>query len=204
MAVVVEHEKRKHEILGKALDLFIEEGYEDVTFQKIADRCGITRTTLYIYFKNKREIFVWSIKDLTERLEKQLLQIIRNKELSTSDCLKNVMDAILDECEKHTKLFKILLVYLIQIQKTGENAGDLIARRVIRVEHLLNMIIIRAHDNGELQGDSIKDVVDLMYSLLESAIFTQAVEGKDNLSENRHLIHFTIDSFFPSNNQATS
>ncbi|MBQ2528708.1 MAG: TetR family transcriptional regulator, partial [Treponema sp.] len=42
MAVVVEHEKRKHEILGKALDLFIEEGYEDVTFQKIADRCGIT------------------------------------------------------------------------------------------------------------------------------------------------------------------
>ena len=204
MAVVVEHEKRKHEILGKALDLFIEEGYEDVTFQKIADRCGITRTTLYIYFKNKREIFVWSIKDLTERLEKQLLQIIRNRELNTPDCLKKVMDAILDECENHTKLFKILLVYLIQIQKTGEDAGDLIARRVIRVEHLLNMIIIRAHDNGELHGESIKDMVDLMYSLLESAIFTQAVEGKENLSDSRRLIHFTINSFFPSDDQATS
>ena len=54
MAIVVEHDKRKHEILEKSLEVFIEEGYEDVTFQKIADRCGITRTTLYIYFKNKR------------------------------------------------------------------------------------------------------------------------------------------------------
>ena len=56
MAIVVEHEKRKKEILDKALDLFMENGYEDVTFQKIADKCGVTRTTLYIYFKNKKEI----------------------------------------------------------------------------------------------------------------------------------------------------
>ena len=48
MAIIVEHDKRKREILDKALDVFIEEGYEDATFQKIADKCGITRTTLYI------------------------------------------------------------------------------------------------------------------------------------------------------------
>ena len=61
MAIVVEHDKRKHEILEKSFELFCRDGYEDVTFQKIADACGITRTTLYIYFKNKREIFIWSI-----------------------------------------------------------------------------------------------------------------------------------------------
>ena len=41
MATIVEHDKRKHEILQKALDVFIEEGFEDVTFQKIADRCNV-------------------------------------------------------------------------------------------------------------------------------------------------------------------
>ena len=35
MAIVVEHDKRKKEILDKALDVFVEEGYEDVTFQKL-------------------------------------------------------------------------------------------------------------------------------------------------------------------------
>ena len=43
MAIIVEHDKRKREILDKALDVFIEEGYEDATFQKIADKCGISR-----------------------------------------------------------------------------------------------------------------------------------------------------------------
>ena len=53
MAIVVEHDKRRREILEKSLDVFAKDGYEDVTFQKITDRCGITRTTLYFYFKNK-------------------------------------------------------------------------------------------------------------------------------------------------------
>ena len=69
MSIIVEHDKRRQEILQNALEVFIDEGYEDVTFQKIADRCGITRTTLYIYFKNKREIFTWSIKQLTAGIE---------------------------------------------------------------------------------------------------------------------------------------
>ena len=72
MAIVVEHDKRKHEILQKSLDVFVEQGYEDATFQKIADHCGITRTTLYIYFKNKHEIFLGSIKELLSELETNL------------------------------------------------------------------------------------------------------------------------------------
>jgi AcrR family transcriptional regulator len=83
MAVVVEHDKRRKKILDKSLDLFIEVGYEDVTFQKIADRCGITRTTLYLYFKNKREIFMCSIKQLTSKLEDVLITISK-KDLSSS------------------------------------------------------------------------------------------------------------------------
>ena len=104
MATIVEHEKRKHEILQKALDVFMEEGYEDVTFQKIADRCGITRTTLYIYFKNKREIFIWSIKQLTAGIEVQLMEFIQNKELNASDCLRKMMFLVLDECKENHKL----------------------------------------------------------------------------------------------------
>src|SRR5574344_2599952 len=98
MAVVVEHEKRRSEILSKALDLFVEEGYEDVTFQKIADRCGITRTTLYIYFKNKREIFLWSIKQLTQGIELELLSLIENQSLSSEECLRTMLNKIVDAC----------------------------------------------------------------------------------------------------------
>ncbi|MBO5607757.1 MAG: TetR/AcrR family transcriptional regulator [Treponema sp.] len=193
MAVLVEHEKRKHEILAKSMDLFIEEGYEAVTFQKIADRCGITRTTLYIYFKNKREIFIWSIKDLTSALEKRLVDILNDRSLTVLSCLETFMNAILDECVNNGKLFKILLIYLIQIQKTGENAEERITRRVIRVRHLLNVIIIRGQQSGEIRKDSVKDINDLLYSLLESAVFKLAVVGKNNIDDARRSISFTIN-----------
>ena len=55
MSVSVEHDKRREEILDKALDVFVREGYKDTTFQKIAERCGITRTILYLYFDNIAE-----------------------------------------------------------------------------------------------------------------------------------------------------
>ena len=91
MAIVVEHDKRKHEILQKSLDVFVEQGYEDATFQKIADHCGITRTTLYIYFKNKHEIFLGSIKELLSELEKNLRDIIK-KDLETKKKQPNFIE----------------------------------------------------------------------------------------------------------------
>ena len=102
MAIVVEHDKRKKEILDTALDLFMEKGYEDVTFQKIADRCGITRTTLYIYFKNKKEIFVWSIKQLTTEIEASLMEIINDESKTVKDRLLSVLDKILENVRRIT------------------------------------------------------------------------------------------------------
>ena len=157
MAVLVEHEKRKKEILSKSLDLFIEEGYEDVTFQKIADRCGITRTTLYIYFKNKREIFVWSLKQVTSALEEDLLKIIKNEKFSAPECLKNIFEMIISRLEENGRLFKVLLVYLIQLQKSGVNTDERVNRRVIRVQHLLSTIIIRCQKKGEVKPLPVKE-----------------------------------------------
>lgn len=194
MAIQVEHEKRKHEILEKSLELFIEEGYEYVTFQKIADRCGITRTTLYIYFKNKREIFLWSIKQLIASLEKELLVIIEDQSLGSRECMIKVLNTVLDKCEASTQFFKVLLSYLMQLQKSGIDANDRVERRVIRMNHLLSTIIIRGQRNGEFKKISVKNINHLLYTLVESAIFEIAVLGKKDVSETRQSIEFTVDS----------
>lgn len=183
MATIVEHEKRKHEILQKALDVFMEEGYEDVTFQKIADRCGITRTTLYIYFKNKREIFIWSIKQLTAGIEVQLMEFIQNKELNASDCLRKMMFLVLDECKENHKLFNVVLSYLLTLQKSGINPAERVRRRVIRLRHLISLLIIRGNNSNEFNNVNIKDSNELLYGLIESAIFRIAVLGQSSIDE---------------------
>jgi len=178
---LVEHEKRRHEILERALDIFIEEGYEDATFQKIADRCGITRTTLYLYFKNKREIFVWSIKQLTNRVEKDLISTITNESLSYTSRLESVLHVIIDLCTENRRLFNVVLTYLLQVQKTGKDPDSRVKRRTIRLRHLLSRILIAGKDSGEFKIDNVKAANELFYGLIESAIFRIAIlDRKDN------------------------
>ena len=174
MGIVVDHEKRKQGILKKALDVFVEEGYEDATFQKIADRCGITRTTLYIYFNNKREIFLWSIKQLTESLKKSL-------------------ESIVHACVENRQLFRVILAYLIQIQKAGKNPGDRVRRRIVRLRHLLSTILIEGKKNGDFKPINVKAANEMFYSLIESAIFRLAILDQTTIDEMISSLYLAVE-----------
>ncbi|OJF75766.1 MAG: TetR family transcriptional regulator [Treponema sp. CETP13] len=193
MAIVVEHEKRKREILENALDIFIEEGYEDATFQKIADRCGITRTTLYIYFKNKREIFLWSIKQLTETLEKNLVEVIKDDSLTSPQKLVSVLDMIVDECVANRRLFSVLLFYLLQLQKQNQNPSERVRRRIIRLRHLLSKIIIDGINNNEFRNIDVKSANDMCYAFIESLIFKLSILNEQNVDEAKASIYLAVD-----------
>ncbi len=195
MAIVVEHDKRKHEILQKSIDVFIDEGYEDATFQKIADRCGITRTTLYIYFKNKHEIFLGSIKELTASLERSLNQILDDKTLNAEQTLRGIVARIIDECEKNQKLFYVLLNYLMQLNKSGADTDKLVKRRIIRIRHLLTTIMIRGINSGEFKKQDLHQMNDLLYGLIESCMFRLAVLSIKGIEDTRNSLSLAIDGF---------
>ncbi len=61
MGIAERKEKQKQDIKKMILDasmkLFIEEGFEHVTMRKIADLIEYSPTTVYLYFKDKNEIF---------------------------------------------------------------------------------------------------------------------------------------------------
>jgi AcrR family transcriptional regulator len=203
MAVVVEHDKRKHEILAKSLDLFTEDGYDDVTFQKIADRCGITRTTLYIYFKNKREIFTYSIKQFTDSLEKNLLEISQDNSISAGKCLGKIIKTIIKDIEDNRQLIKIIIEYLLAIQKTGTNVREKISRRLIRVRHLINTVIIRGIENKEIKSGKIKDINRLFTSLFESAVLHITVYGDENLDDLITAVDECVDCISLTKNRSS-
>lgn len=194
MATIIEHDKRKQEILQKALDVFIDEGYEDVTFQKIADKCGITRTTLYIYFKNKREIFLWSIKQLTESLEAQLLKVVKNENISTKESLKQIFKIIIKVCQANPKLFTVLLSYLMQLQKSGVNPNEIVRRRVIKIRHILCIVLIRGMKNGEVKKVNLKAATEMLYSIFESAIFKIAVLNRTEIGDMFDVANIAIEN----------
>lgn len=195
MAIIVEHEKRRKEILLKSLDVFVEEGYEDVTFQKIADRCGITRTTLYIYFKNKHEIFLGSIKELMASLEESIKLNINDDSLTNEQALRNILMAIIDKCQDNKKLFIIILSYLLQLKKSGIDTNAKVRRRVVRLKHHLSTVLIRGIQAGEFSENNVKNMNELLYGLIEAAIFRLTILNQDKIDDIRETINLAIDGF---------
>ena len=194
MAIVVEHEKRKKEILDKALDLFMENGYEDVTFQTIADKCGVTRTTLYIYFKNKKEIFAWSIKQLTNEIESSLLKIIDNGDLSYEERLKSVLHTILQKCVDNYRLFVITLTYLLQLKNTGKDTKKIVQRRIIRLRHLLSTVIIDGITSGNFKKVNVHEANELIFNLIEAAVFRLTVFGPQDIQALQKSFDLTVSA----------
>jgi AcrR family transcriptional regulator len=68
----------KSQILDVAMDCFTQHGYAKTNFQDIAKRAGISRATLYIYFKNKEDLFVTMDRRLHEKYVVQSLEILKS------------------------------------------------------------------------------------------------------------------------------
>lgn len=200
MAIVVEHEKRKKEILQKALDVFEKEGFEDATFQKIADRCGITRTTLYIYFKNKHEIFLFSIKQLLSEMEDALYKILNDTSLNYVQILEQTVTKIIDYCQENKQLFVILIPYLTQLSITGANAANKIKHRVVRLRHIMSTILINGMQNNEFKPVNVKLINEVLYSLIEAAIL-QITIMNENTADIKAATLYTIENMLVIKNQ---
>jgi AcrR family transcriptional regulator len=192
MSIVVEHDKRRQEILKKALDVFIDEGFENVTFQKIADRCGITRTTLYIYFKNKKEIFNYSIKNLLLVVERDLLRVRKNKTLNSIEKITKVLTLIIERLEENQRLLSVILNYLLYLSKSDSDPDSRVRRRTIRMRHMLATMIIEGIRAGEIKPVNVRTMDDLLYGLIEAAIFRLVVLKRTDAGELKKALELTV------------
>jgi AcrR family transcriptional regulator len=192
MAIIVEHEKRRREILEKALDVFMDEGFEDATFQKIADRCGITRTTLYIYFKNKKEIFNYSIKQLLIEVEEAIARVRADTGLNYVDRIIRVLSDIIERLEKSRRLLSVVLDYLLHLSKSDTDPDSRVRRRTLRLRHILATMVIDGIRAGEILPVNIKTTDDLLYSLIESAIYRLVILKRESVGDLKEVVALTV------------
>ena len=183
MSIVVEHEKRRKEILEKALDVFVNEGYESTTFQKIADHCGITRTTLYIYFKNKKDIFDFSAKQLLAKVHTSIKIICADTSLNSIDRIIKVLLDIFRQLEENRRLLLVTREYLMYFSTSTKDPERRIRRRTLKMRHIMASLIIDGIKSGELKVTQVKAVNEYLYSLIEAAIFRLVVLQKQTVGD---------------------
>ena len=69
-------ERTRQIILSVASELFMTKGFKNTSTREIALKANITQPNLYHHFKNKKELYLAVIEELTSRVQEELVPIV--------------------------------------------------------------------------------------------------------------------------------
>lgn len=108
----------RENILNCALELFSQKGYDAVGVQEIVEAAGITKPTLYYYFKSKRGLLECLVETGGNRLLSEL-KLVVEKGYEFKDCLFQLA-RVYCACLSKEHLFYSLMLGLMYSPKENE------------------------------------------------------------------------------------
>jgi len=202
MGIVIDHEARRRAIIAKSIQLFAEQGYDGVTYQKIADSCDIARTTLYKYFHSKRQIFNVAIWEVASILGTRMAEILNPRD-SVVTRLDRLLHAVLQLLFEQRLILTVILDYILAAQRSGQNLQRVIATHTIGLRRILHRLVVEGVRKGELQDLSPRLTTELLYAELEAAILRLTVSQNANYEELSALLGQTLQTISRSPNEDT-
>jgi len=185
MTTTVDHHQRRIQILTKAFALFAEEGYAGVTYQKVADRCGLSRTIIYKYFQNKEEMFLYAVKLATDNLTTLIDNTLRHHEGTPLEKLVRVLRVTVRLLADNRIFLTVILDYILTQKQHGKDLRRQVRRHTFGMKHLLIRLLRESAAAGELRIRLIEMAAHHLYGMLESFVLnltvTNTLDEKDCL-----------------------
>jgi len=174
---------KRDAILAAARTLFAKQGYEETTIAGIAAAAGVAVGTVYLYFRNKHEVYTAVALDI----ESTIADVFQNPtfiDLPLEEALDAMLDAIFRESRAHMDLMALLQIdmrsseEIMQHKHTNE-----------RVTQAIAAILQRAIEQGQIAPCNTQMYAQLL-NLLGSSVMHQcfAVEkGERELLYRKYL-----------------
>lgn len=166
---------RKELIIYKALELYLINGYENVSITDLQSALDMGRGTMYYHFKNKDEIYVEIVNRFFLRPKQEMLRL--KEDIRVPDMIEALL-----------RYFKFLEESLMELEQRNINTSNVIMllysayhrfpelyRRAHRLYATEQSMWLRAIRNSMIDGDVRRDL-----PLEETAaLFTQIKDGYD-------------------------
>lgn len=168
MAKKVDHEQRKREIAEKAIRLFSQVGYDNVSLIMIAAAAGISRTVLYRYFCSKREVMDAAIVMVTDGIETRCTKIMASRAKNTEK-LEGICHTVVDVMFKNKEFLVAVFDFVVGMARSGADMDSNIRRFTAGTRTALKRLIELAIEKGELPSVLVVDrIADAFYAQFES------------------------------------
>jgi len=191
----IDHEERKEKILQTALKVFGREGYRDSNLSLIAQECGISRPTIYQYFKDKEEIYYYAVKLVTGRMFAKYASLAWSSEDNYMNRIKRICAEIMDTATAHEGELTSLVDVMLQMKKEGRDFNEIVMRRTAKLTILFKRLLRIGINSGDIIECDINKVANHILLLLESSCFQVAFLDTFEMALSKELIANYLEFF---------
>ena len=173
--VIEDTRSKRQAIIEAARDIFAQKGYEDTTIAEIAEAAGVAVGTVYLYFRNKREIYMSTSLNLMV-LHAAVIEDPRLATLPFEQVPRAIIEGLFRISHQNSGLMSLLQV---DIQSKEEIQQHKAAEELIT--KTLDNLLRQAIALGQLAPFDTEMYAKILFGLVDSTLYhCFCVEGGEH------------------------
>src|SRR3984957_2835542 len=149
--------ERPQEILEAAFAQFSRNGYAMTTLEQIAERAGVTKGTIYVYFDSKEHLFISMVRELMKVTLDTLQEMLESHQGSTAELLRAQFSFIYQhvvEDRRRREMARLLIAEASRFPALTDRYQEEIHRPCM---DFLEKTIQRGLDRGEFRKSAVTE-----------------------------------------------
>lgn len=151
--------------LTAARDLFWKKGYHATTMNDLVDVMQINRSSLYLAYGNKHDLFLKSLANYIQKKDKQYSEAAR-KSKQPLEAIRSVVYSVFESAVQDTNCLFTNSVF--ELALTDKEVGLLLKKQTLKAVELFEKLLKQAKADGSLSAD--KDPLALAHFLVSGLV----------------------------------
>ncbi|MBN1452835.1 MAG: TetR/AcrR family transcriptional regulator [Anaerolineales bacterium] len=177
-------EERKAQIINAAEDVFTKKGFDEARMDDIAEETGLSKGTLYLYFKSKDDLII-AILDRIFQREFKALEKLDLSETNATDAIWNFVDTVSKDVKIMLRLMPITFEFM-GLAFRNKFVQQAFKNYFNRYMDVLIPIIQKGIDSGEFRKTNAYEVAIAMGAVMEGTILLW-VYDKSMVEPEKHI-----------------
>ena len=191
-----ERERRRQQIIVAAKRVFSEKGYNKTTVEDIAREAELSPGTLYLYFKNKEELYASLSLRILQYLNIRVEHVASQSDLGPQEKLKLLTEAMFDVYDFDPST--IIHMFHLQSSETLKNLSPELLSQIETLSRKAMSGLSEVFSEGTRQGLFIDAhpmaLADTFWATFSGVVLWEA--SKNILDENKDYLRETLETAF--------
>ena len=191
-----ERERRRQQIIVAAKRVFSEKGFSKATMEDIAREAELSPGTLYLYFKNKDELYASLSLRILQYMNIRLEDVKKEKDSTPEQKITSIKEALFDVYQFDPLI--LINMFHLQSSETLKNLSSPLLDNISELSRnslqILAEIFAASPDANRLLTGRPNAVADIVWSLFTGVVIWE--ESKRMIEEDKDDLKNNLDIAF--------